>query len=175
MVPLNIYDAINFSKNAWNSVSQQTISNCWNHTGILPQNEMNEMDDEIDFDDQTDDEMEIQELIDQLPFNDPMSVKDFLYVDNCLKSNEGLTDDEIVSIVKSKNNEPEADLNEELLEVISRKDALDCLDNLVLFFEYSSDISINLDELNVLQKLKRRVLTSCINNAKQTTLDSFIQ
>lgn len=59
MVPLNIYDAINFSKNAWNSVSQQTISNCWNHTGILPQNEMNEMDDEIDFDDQTDDEMEI--------------------------------------------------------------------------------------------------------------------
>ena len=45
---MNIYDAINFSKNAWNSVSQQTISNYWKHTGILPQNEIDKMDDEIE-------------------------------------------------------------------------------------------------------------------------------
>ncbi|EXX50728.1 Pdc2p [Rhizophagus irregularis DAOM 197198w] len=48
-VPLNIYDAINFSKNAWNSVSQQTIFNCWKHTGILSQDEM---DGEIEDDNQ---------------------------------------------------------------------------------------------------------------------------
>ena len=48
-VPLNIYDAINFSNDAWNSVSQRTISNCWWHTGILPQNDTDELlDDEID-------------------------------------------------------------------------------------------------------------------------------
>ena len=126
---------------------------------------MDEMDD--DFNDQIFyDEMEIQELIDKLPFNDPMSIEDFLHIDDRLKGNEGLTDDEIVSMVKSKNNEPEADLNEEPLEVISRKDALGHLDDLVLFFEYSSDISIDSCELNSLQKLRRQVLTSYVNNAK---------
>ena len=132
--------------------------------------------DDLDFDqEEFFDEMEIQELIYQLPFDDFMDVRDFLHVDDCLKNNEGLTDDEIVAIVKSNNNELEIDPNEGPLEIISKKEALGCLDNLVLFFEYSSDISIDPNELNILQKLRRRVLTSYINNAKQTTLDSFIQ
>jgi hypothetical protein len=172
---LNIYDAINFSNNAWNSVSQQTIFNCWKHTGILPHDEMDdEMDDDY-YDQEIWDEMEMQELIYQLPFDDFMDATDFLCIDDNLKGNEGLTEEEIVSILKSKDNEPEMDTNEEPLEVISNKKALGHLDDLVLFFEYTSDTSINLDELKILKKLRRQVLTSHINNAKQTTLDSFIQ
>jgi hypothetical protein len=41
-------------------------------------------------------------------------------------------------MVKSKNKEPEIDPNEGPLEVISTKEALGRLDDLVLFFEYSS-------------------------------------
>ena len=146
------------------------------HTGILPQDEMDEIDDEIDDGDQAFfDEMEIQELIYQLPIDDPMDVEDFIHIDDCLKINEGLTDDEIVFMVKSKDNEPETDPNERPLEVISKKEALSHLDELVLFFEHSSDISINQDELNILQKLKRHVLILHINSAKQITLDNFIQ
>lgn len=151
---MNIYDAINFSKNAWNSVSQQTISNCWKHTGILLQNEMDEMDDEIeDSDDQEEffNEMEMQELIDKLPFDDFMSAEDFLHIDDGLKNNGGLTDDEIVAIVKSNNSGLATDQNERPLELISKKEALDHLNNLVLFFDHSSDISINSDELNILK------------------------
>ena len=59
--------------------------------------------------------------------------------------------------------------------MISIKKALGCLDDLVLFFEYSSNISINPDELNILKKLRGRVLSSYISNAQQITLDSFIQ
>jgi hypothetical protein len=33
---LNIHDAIIFCTNAWNAVTQETIYNCWKHTGILP-------------------------------------------------------------------------------------------------------------------------------------------
>jgi len=175
---LNIYDAINFSKNAWNSVSQQTISNCWKHTGILSQNEIDEMDDEIeDSDDQEKsfNEMEMQELIYKLPFDDFMSAEDFFHVDDSLKNNGGLTDDEIVAIVKSNDSESTTDQNERSLELISKKEALGHLNDLVLFFEHSLDISINSDELNILKKLRRRVLTLHINNARQTTLDSFIQ
>ncbi len=144
------------------------------HTGILLQDEIDDTIEDHDYQ-AIRDEMEIQELIYQLPFNDPMDVADFLHIDDGLKGSEGLTDDEIVSMVKSKNREPEINPNEGPLEVISTKEALGHLDDLVLFFEYSSNISINPDELNILKKLRRQVLTSHINNAKQTTLDSFIQ
>ncbi|GES78618.1 hypothetical protein RCL_jg21520.t1 [Rhizophagus clarus] len=60
----------------------------------------------------------------------------------CISSNSGI----------SKNKEPEIDPNEGgTFEVISTKKALDRLDDLVLFFEYSSNISINPNELNILK------------------------
>jgi hypothetical protein len=138
---------------------------------------MDESDDEIDDHDNQaiHDEIELQDLIYQLPFDDPMDVEEFLHIDDCLKSNEGLSDDEIISIVKSNNNEPEIDLNEGPLEIISKREALCHLDNLVVFFEYSSDVSINPNELGILQKLRHQVLKSHINNSKQITLDNFIQ
>lgn len=120
--------------------------------------------------------MELQDLINKLPFDDPMDADEFLRIDDCLKSNEGLTDDEIVSMVKSNNNnEPEADPNEVPPVVISVTKALGYLDDLVLFFKHSSDVCINSNESNVLQKLRHKVLKSHINNSKQTTLDGFFQ
>ena len=61
------------------------------------------------------------------------------------------------------------------MKLILKKEALGHLNNLVLFFEHSLDISINSDELNILKKLRRWVLTLHINNARQTILNSFIQ
>ena len=105
-----------------------------------------------------------------------MDIEEFLHIDDCLKSNEGLTDDEIVSlIVKPNNNEPEEDPNDKPVVIISKKEALNNLDNLVVFFENLSDISINPSELSVLQKLRHQVLKSHINDSKQITLDNFFQ
>jgi hypothetical protein len=133
------------------------------------------MDDEDDYDDQViRDEMELQNLINQLPFDDPMDVEDFLHIDDSLKSNEGLTDDEIIFMVKNKN-ESEADPNEGPLEIISEREALGHLDDLLVFFEYSLDVSIDSNELGLLRKLRHRVLKSYIDHSKQITLDSFIQ
>src|SRR3954452_20967911 len=88
------------------------------------------------------DEMELQNLIDQLPFGDLMDLEEFIHINDCLKSNEGLTDDEIISLViKPNNDEPEEDPNDEPLVVISKKEALSHLDNLVVFFENLSDVS----------------------------------
>ena len=104
-----------------------------------------------------------------------MSAENFFHVDNSLKNNRGLTNNEIIAIVKSNNNESTIDQNERPLELISKKEALDHLNDLVLFFKHSLDIFINSDELNILKKLRHRVLTLHINNARQTILDSFIQ
>ena len=103
-----------------------------------------------------------------------MEVEEFLHIDDCLKGNEGLTDDKIISMVKS-NNSGEIDPNEGPLEVISKKEALGYLNDLVVFFEYSSDVSIDPNELSMLQKLRHQVLKSHINNSKQITLDTFVQ
>ena len=136
------------------------------------------MDDKIeDSDDQEKsfNEMKMQELIYKLPFDDFMSAEDFFHVDNSLKNNGGLTDDEIVAIVKSNDSESTTDQNERPLELISKKEALGHLNDFVLFFEHLLDISINSDELNILKKLRHQVLTLHINNVKQITLNSFIQ
>ncbi|RGB26419.1 hypothetical protein C1646_674814 [Rhizophagus diaphanus] len=99
--------------------------------------------------------MELQDLINQLPFDDSMNVKEFLHIDDFFKKNEGLTDEEVISMVKSNNNKPETDPNKgELLEIISKREALGYLDDLVVFFEHSSDVSSDSTELNLLKKLR---------------------
>ncbi|PKK58699.1 hypothetical protein RhiirC2_720338 [Rhizophagus irregularis] len=85
--------------------------------------------------------MELQDLIYQLPFDDLMDIEEFLHIDDYLKGNEELTDDDIISMVKSNNSELEIDPNEGPLEVISTKGALDVIDS---------------NELNMLQKLRHQ-------------------
>lgn len=172
---MNIYDSINFTVNTWNSVNQQTINNCWRHTEILSQDEI---DDEIEnYDNQAVcDKMELQDLIDQLSFDNLMGVKEFLHIDDFLKSNEGLSDEKVISMVKLNNNELETNPNERKpLEIIFKKEALDYLDDLIIFFKHSSDVSSGSMKLNLLKKLRHRILKSYIDNLKQIILDSFIQ
>ena len=117
---------------------------------------------------------EIQFLIDQLPFDDHMDADEFIHVDDHLKSNEGLTDEEIISLVNLDKNELEVESDEEIPSVISKVQALNDLDDLVMFFKYSSlNNSINQSELNTLQKLRHEVLRSHITDLKQATLDSY--
>ncbi|UZO23866.1 uncharacterized protein OCT59_016195 [Rhizophagus irregularis] len=78
-------------------------------------------------------------------------------------------------MVKSNNDESKENLNEEPLEIISKKGALEYLDELIVFFEHSSDVPIDSNELIMLQKLRRQVLKSYVNNSKQITLDNFVQ
>jgi len=97
-------------------------------------------------------------------------VEEFLYAANNEKlsvglqhsMHEGLTDNEIISMVKSNNNESKEDPNEEPLEIISKKGVLEYLDELIVFFEHSSDVPIDSNELIMLQKLRRQVLKSYV-------------
>ncbi|CAB4483639.1 unnamed protein product [Rhizophagus irregularis] len=173
---LNIHDAIVFCTNAWNAVTQEIIYNCWKHTGILPlvnQEKVNESVNQLGEDNQVERE-EIQFLIDQLPFDDHMNADEFIHIDDHLKSNKGLTDKEIISLVNLDKNELEVESDEEIPSVISKVQTLNDLDDLVMFFKYSSlNNSINQSKLNTLQKLRHEVLRSHITDLKQATLDSY--
>ena len=174
---LNIHDAIVFCTNAWNAVTQETISNCWKHTGILPlvnRDEVDEIVNQLEQDNQAERE-EIQFLIDQLPFDDHMDADEFIHVDDHLKSNEGLTDEEIISLINSDKNALEVESDKEIPSVISKIQALNNLDDLVTFFKYSllNNSSINQSDLSTLRNLRHEVLKSHITDLKQTTLDSY--
>jgi hypothetical protein len=84
-----------------------------------------------------------------------------LIIDDYLKGNEGLTDNDIIFMVKSNNSELKIDPNEGPLKVISTKGVLGHLDDLISFFKYLSDV-IDSNELNMLQKLRHWVLKSYI-------------
>ena len=43
-----------------------------------------------------------------------MDADEFIHIDDHLKSNKGLTDEEIISLINSDKNEPEVDSDEEL-------------------------------------------------------------
>ncbi len=60
----------------------------------------------------------MQELIYKLLFDDFMNAEDFFHVDDSLKNNEGLIDDEIVIIIKSNDSELIIDQNERPLKLI---------------------------------------------------------
>ncbi|GET02448.1 tigger transposable element-derived protein 6-like [Rhizophagus clarus] len=137
---LNIHDAIIFCTNAWNAITQETISNCWKYTGILllvNQKEVDEGVNQLEQDNQAE-RKEIQFLIDQLPFdNHHIDAAEFIHIDDHLKSNEGLTDEEIISLINSDKNMLEVESDEEIPSVISKIQALTNLDDLITFFKYS--------------------------------------
>ncbi|CAB4480666.1 unnamed protein product [Rhizophagus irregularis] len=97
--------------------------------------------------------MELQDLINELPFDNLMDADEFLHIDKCFKK---------------------MDPDEETSVVILKIKALGYLDDLILFFKHSSDICINSNELSVLQKLRHQVLKLHVNNLKQITLDNFV-
>ena len=74
VTPVNILDAINFCVEAWQSVKGDTIRNCWHKTGILPDSREVEMPlAEIKSDTES-----VQQLIDKVGFEEPMTEKNIL-------------------------------------------------------------------------------------------------
>ena len=73
----------------------------------------------------------LQHLINELNTNNPMNVVEFVSFDNDIQT-RGMTDEEIVSSVRSMSKDTESD-GEEEIETVSIKNALERLDNVFNF------------------------------------------
>ncbi|CAG8596952.1 10827_t:CDS:2, partial [Ambispora gerdemannii] len=104
--PLTIQNAIEFSAAAWNSVTETTIHFTVDHTET---------------------ESELANLIFQMPqVSDPLSVMEYIQIDNQVASEEQMTDEEIVKFVTGEEaQEPEN--HKELSIPITITDALEGL------------------------------------------------
>lgn len=103
---LDIKCALAFVKRAWNSVTVQTIVNCWKHVNILPQDlplstliQHPESADVISEDDE--DDIPLARLIAKFPLSEgetAISESEFINIDACLETGEHLNDDAIINL-----------------------------------------------------------------------------
>ena len=168
-------EAIDHIALAWNNVSQITIQNCWNKTGILPSYD-DEMDDNVSIQD-FEDEDEIEDLINELPDDDEIR-EYFQKLDREIPTEEYLTEEQIINMIQADKEdqemeESENDNDDEEIPSISIKKAADGLKTFISFFEQQNDLEFDINDLHILRKYLRVVRVKEINTRKQSTLDLF--
>ncbi|CAG8623907.1 3730_t:CDS:2, partial [Acaulospora morrowiae] len=135
ITPLTIMDAITFTAQAWDYVKSSSIRSSWIKTGILtPSPYNNTISDEFLDLSESNNEKEIQHLINLLPINDPLSVSKYLNIDSKLAIEDIMCDEDIVKIVTGIE-DPE-EIKEEVNKIkVTKNQALEGLDIVLMFIE----------------------------------------
>ena len=147
--------------------------------GILPNLEEHDSDQDQDFiieDELNEITLELQGMIDELMIQDPITAEEFIHIDDGVQI-ELLTDEEIIAaIISNPENDNLPEENEESeINIITNKEALNSLEQVIQYFKnLPSNITINYTELRVLNALRSRINKHIQDNAKQSTLDSFM-
>ncbi|GBB88910.1 hypothetical protein RclHR1_15510002 [Rhizophagus clarus] len=166
-------------QNAWLDVKQETISNCWTKTGILPS--INHVQKEV-ASDQIDIELdaefeEIDELLETLPGPATPLLNDIEYFTKELEelpTEEFLNDKQIIEYVTEDPNEEAESDSESELEIISVKEAAEGLKTFITFFTQQPDNSVfNYEDLKIFNKYSKLMNVKLIESKKQTSIDSF--
>jgi len=154
VTPVTIYDAICFTKKAWGSVTSTVIKNCWKHTGILPENLefLNNVEVEVEVDIEQENH-EVQDLINQLPFDDSLLADEYLNIENNMVAGELVMEDEdIVALIQPT----EIEIDEQQDEIF-----------------IPSDFDVCEDELKCICTLRKKLLSHKVNSSVQQSLDKY--
>ena len=145
---ITIKHAIKYTAKAWNCVTSETIKNCWKKTSILPNTNHDELTDTESFLNIPQEEIDnIQNLIDNLNYSDPLGASEFINIDEMEVDQQVLSEEEIVSALFSNNNNNNNnnnDVNDDVSEVtlslppVSHKDALLAMEKIKIYFEQQS-------------------------------------
>jgi hypothetical protein len=155
--PITIKHAIKYTTKAWENVTSQTIINCWKKTAILPldvdENSI-EIQSATSFLDSSknNDENDLQSLINELDFANPLSGTEYLSIDEVEKNDNDNYEDlsneeEIISMLKLNEEEEDDDDNIKEIPLVSSQDALLAIENVNLFVEQQFKEFTN-EELN---------------------------
>ena len=172
---VNVKLAITYVKEAWASVKQSTIVNCWRHVKILPPAQQPATNVETD---DADDDLplaELQRLLQRMPAaEDRLDAADYVNVDRDIETGEMLTDDNILDLVsetRSADNVSDDDDEDEPEEPpVTRSDARKGLAQVISFCEQNPALSDHLDHL---WKAMRAMDTYSGASVQKTMLDFF--
>ena len=163
-------NAIDWSAEVWENVTDDVIYRCWERTGILPDNEVDrpitmEVDSEID---------EVQLLIDQINVNNDdniITARSYIEIDSDLGT-EMLDDDEIIAAVQEAPEEEEEE--EDIGPPIPNKIALESIQNLYNYLQQNNDIQVNSSFVSGLKDLKWKINRKQNNSLVQTSMDIYL-
>ena len=175
IIPINIRKAIDFVVEAWNQVNPTIIKNCWLKTGIIPSDDGLDVDVELNFD-RNNDENDLNNAMQKLPYDDTLPVLEYINADKLSEDEVLLDDDEIVETVRPRHNAEETqDDEDEFVPNISLSNALNSVENLITFHNFPPEnFEVTNDELKVLKEIRRKVLKFKSESALQLNLDEFV-
>lgn len=181
-VEINIKKCIKYVARAWDNVTQSTIKNCWLKADILPKD--NECETDMDFCAETQVLLthmkeldEVQDLIDKLNFENPLTAGEFIQCDGSELTTEMISNEEILKVVLPNHEKEveEPDPNPNPLPSITHNEAIEHYDKVILYLEQQEDkFDMKREELRFIKKLKKEALKQHFITARQTTLDNFI-
>ena len=124
-----------------------------------------------------DDETRLAELIGCLSTDDSLTAYEYIHAeDDEIKG--GLTEEEILEIVESKNTEESEKEKEEFIEQekVSDTEAEICINTTLKFlYEQGSGFGSIEEEVKILRKLHKRVWLNIVKNLKQVDLHRYFQ
>jgi len=116
--------------------------------------------------------MEIVNLIEQLPINDPLEVREFVNIDDEMSVGESASIDDIVEII---NEQEGGESEEEDRETeVKTNDAIVGVDNVVKYIQ-QNNLGVSASLMKDLHSLKRLIMYKSVEKKKQATLEKFVE
>ncbi|XP_061164992.1 tigger transposable element-derived protein 6-like [Saccostrea echinata] len=169
--------AIRYVKIAWDSVTSETIINCWTHSGLIKKPEgITESDDST----QGTSELEnmLQRVQEDLEMDPDMrlTIQQFIDSDRDANPTEVLTDSEILETVKKPTSESESDDSDnepKNIYIPSMSEAKTGIDNILKFLEH--DERTTEQEINKCLSIQTYLFQLSQNSSKQRTISDFFK
>ncbi|CAG8639170.1 5379_t:CDS:2 [Paraglomus occultum] len=170
---LTILDAINFSVSAWDKVTSKTIMSSWRCADILPHGIFEQEMDTIPYETH-ETEIKIVNLIEQLPIDNPISVKNYINIDKAIDLNNNADDDTLMQQIVDTINQIEVQEEESVQSerIVTSSEALVGIES-VLAYIAQKNLGVELSVVRCLTKLRRMISQNSLELARQTILDEF--
>jgi hypothetical protein len=164
---LNIFNAINWTAEAWNNVTDDVIYRCWQRTGIIPEEYRTEG---MLIETEENNETAVQFLLNRMDIMD-LTARDYIDVDSTLEATQIIDDDEIIKAIQETTENEEAE--EDNCPLVSDKIALESIHNLLNYIQQSNSLSVNSSVLSGMKDLQRQIRKKQVDSLKQASLQDY--
>jgi len=164
---LNIFNAINWTAEAWNNVTDDVIYRCWQRTGIIPEEYRTEG---MLIETEENNEIAVQFLLNRMDIMD-LTARDYIDVDSTLEATQIIDDDEIIKAIQETTENEEAE--EDNCPLVSDKIALESIHNLLNYIQQSNSLSVNSSVLSGMKDLQRQIRKKQVDSLKQASLQDY--
>ena len=151
---VDIKEAIKFTHESWDSVTQTTIQNCWRHTGIVSSEIISTQSDCNN--------SSLEDILKSIPGCCYQSATEYINCDVHLETGEIINEDDIIEILEDSDS-VSSQKSEEENSLICDKDAIAAILTTIQYieqpnnFDLNDDIKLKDDLVTLLTRFKRRV------------------